>query len=58
MNDVHTSCAWGRRALLKTYGLCVKEGHRSNTGKGLKQVIQDLDKGTCIQCWCKLADVG
>lgn len=50
MNDVHTSSARGRRAFLKPYDLCVKEGHRSNTGKGLKQVVQDLDKGTCIQC--------
>lgn len=53
MNDVHTSCAQGSRPLIKTYGLCVTEGHtegRSNTGKGLKQVIQDLDKGMCSQC--------
>lgn len=51
MNDVHTFCAQGSRPLLKTYGLC--EGHtkgRSNTGKSLKQVIQDLGKGICIQC--------
>lgn len=53
INNMHTSCAQDSRPLLKTYGLCVKEGHtkgRSSTGKGLKQVIQDLDKGVCIQC--------
>lgn len=49
MNDMQSSCFWGRGVLVKTIGLCVRKGHGSNAGKGVRLVILDLGKGMCIQ---------